>query len=181
MKGILFSGVHGVGKGYFLKKNCENIQNYNVYSASGLIEIYQKSTDEGYKRVQDVSNNQAVLVKAIQEVALKGNKNFIIDGHLCIFNSEGRTERIPEEFFFETKISGIILLQDEAKKIVERLRQRDAEYLAVSDIEEMQQEEKEYAKELKEKHGIKCVIITHKCTEKEFKEIVEEMEGDYIE
>ncbi len=39
MKIILFSGAHGVGKGFFLNKVKENVQQYDILSASTLIEI----------------------------------------------------------------------------------------------------------------------------------------------
>ena len=40
MKAILLSGVHGVGKGFFLDKIKKYIQSYNIYSASSLIEKF---------------------------------------------------------------------------------------------------------------------------------------------
>lgn len=82
MKVFLFSGVHGVGKGFFLKKIKNNAQQYSIYSASSLIERYQPSTDAGYKKVSNVNNNQDVLIKAIKEEINCSISNFIIDGHL---------------------------------------------------------------------------------------------------
>ena len=54
MKVILLSGVHGVGKGFFLEQVKKNIEEYNVYSASKLIERYKSPTDAGYKKVCNV-------------------------------------------------------------------------------------------------------------------------------
>ena len=69
MKRVLFSGVHGVGKSFFLKKISQRIEGYDIYSASALIEKYHASTDAGYKRVKNVDENQDILVRAIKEIA----------------------------------------------------------------------------------------------------------------
>ena len=58
MKAILLSGVHGVGKGFFLENIKKYIQSYNIYSASSLIEKFQPSADAGYKKVSNVNSNQ---------------------------------------------------------------------------------------------------------------------------
>lgn len=181
MKSILFSGVHGVGKGFFLKKVYKEIEQYNIYSASALIEKYQPSTDAGYKKVSNVKNNQDVLITAIKEAQLKDDKSFILDGHLCIFNSQGRVVRIPENFFYETKIEGIILLQDHPNVIFNRINERDANEISVQSIEQMQDEEQRYAEELKEKYKIPYMVVTHECTGTEFIKRIQGLGGENIE
>lgn len=177
MKVILLSGAHGVGKGYFLDKVKANIQNYEVYSASNLIERYQASTDAGYKKVKNVSNNQDILVKAIKEEMAHNEKDFILDGHLCIFNSNGEVERIPERFLFEAHIVGIVLLQDDPKVISARINQRDSNTICVTEIKIMQEEEKEYAKELQDKFDITYAVVSHECTGEQFEELLRKMGG----
>lgn len=181
MKAILFSGAHGVGKGFFLDKVKENIQHYDVYSASKLIEKYQPSTDAGYKKVSNVSNNQDILIKAIREEKLHSTRPFIIDGHLCIFNARGEVERIPEYFFADAQITGIVLLQDDPKIICERIKQRDSNKISMRDIESMQDEERKYARELQEKFQIKYIIVSHECTGRQFEEKLREIGGDFVE
>lgn len=181
MKRILFSGVHGVGKGFFLEKVKENIYNYEVYSASKLIERYQPSADAGYKKVSNVNNNQDILIKAINDEKNHNKKDFILDGHLCIFNARGDVERIPEYFFINTNINGIILLQDAPQIIYDRINKRDANEIDISDIERMQEEERNYAKELQSKFQIKYVIISHECTGEQFEEKLKKIGGDIIE
>lgn len=175
MKVILFSGAHGVGKGFFLDKVSEDIPQYQIYSASNLIERYQSSTDAGYKKVSNVNSNQDVLIKAIKEVRSNDAKSFILDGHLCIFNAKGEVERIPEYFFIETQITGIILLQDAPRIICDRIRQRDCNKISIHDIERMQNEEKNYAIDLEAEFQIKYEIITHECTGKQFGEKISKM------
>ena len=181
MKSILFSGVHGVGKGFFLKKIIKEIEGYNVYSASALIEKYNPSTDAGYKKVCNVKDNQEALVKAVKEEKLKNENSFILDGHLCIFDMEGNVVRIPENFFGETQIEVIVLLQDCPKMISDRINTRDGEEISIQSIEKMQYEEQKFAEELWEKYKIPYVVVTHECTGVEFIQRIQEIGGENIE
>ena len=181
MKAFLLSGVHGVGKGFFLEKVKNSISMYNMISASTLIERYQASADAGYKRVSNVNGNQEVLIHAMKEAMTNDTRDFILDGHLCIFNAKGEVERVPKFFFEETKITGIILLQDASEDIYCRIRKRDACTIDVCDIERMQREEEEYAKELERELNIKYVAITHECTEERFIAVLKKMGGGYSE
>lgn len=181
IKTILFSGTHGVGKGFFLGRVKENLRHYNVYSASALIEQYKASTDAGYKKVSNVNSNQDALIRAVKKVKNDSEKDFILDGHLCVFNGEGKVERIPEYFFDEAQITGIVLLQDDPKVICDRINQRDTYKMGIQDIELMQVEEQEYAKELEIKLQIRYAIITHECTGKQFEKILREIGGKYCE
>lgn len=181
MKSILFSGVHGVGKGFFLEKINKEIAGYNIYSASTLIEKYQPSTDAGYKKVRNVKNNQDILIKAIKEAKLKDENSFILDGHLCIFDVEENVVRIPENFFYETQIEGIVLLQDSPDVISDRINARDGKDISVQSIEKMQHEEQKFAEELWKKYKIPYVVITHECTGVEFLQRIQEIGGENLE
>lgn len=174
---ILFSGVHGVGKGFFLEKVKQNVHQYEIYSASRLIEKYQPSTDAGYKKVKNIGNNQDVLIKALLNEMSTENKRIILDGHLCIFNAYGDVERIPEYFMQEAQITGIVLLQDVPSIICERINQRDENKLNVCDIEKMQKEEELYVMELKEKYGINYIVLTHDCNSEQFAEELKRLGG----
>ena len=178
MSVIMFSGVHGVGKGYFLDKIKGSLQNYVIYSASKLIEKYQPSTDAGYKKVSDVNQNQEVLIRAIEEETRRNETDCIIDGHLCIFNARGEVERVPEYFFVKAQITGIILLQDEPQVISERIGRRDSVQISIEDIGKMQDEEEKYANELKEKYQIDCRIISHECTGEQLEIMLREIGGE---
>lgn len=170
-----------MGKGFFLNKVKNSISLYNVCSASTLIERYRPSTDAGYKRVSNVNDNQEALIQAIKEAMANDAGDIILDGHLCIFNARGEVERIPRFFFEETKITGIILLQDAPEKIYYRIKKRDADTIDMCDIERMQSEEEEYAKELEKELNIKYVVITHECTEEEFVGLLNNWGGAYSE
>lgn len=86
---------------FFLNKVKENIQHYNIYSASSLIQRYQPATDAGYKKVHNVNNNQDILIKAIieerryaEELQKKYQIGYIIISHECIGN---QFERVLQE------------------------------------------------------------------------------------
>ena len=174
---ILFSGVHGVGKGYFLNKMDHILKDYSVYTASQLIERYQLSSDAGYKRVNNVKNNQDVLICALEQIKEDDNKDIILDGHICLFNKEGKIERIPLEFFEKTNITGIVLLQDDVAQIISRLEERDKVSISRDSIDNMQKEELKYAKELQEKYNIHVVQVNHNNTAEEFENMLREVGG----
>lgn len=172
MKTILFSGVHGVGKGYFLKQVCIDKEGYRIISASDLIKRYRNATDAGYKKVSNVKENQEILLTALNEEQEKKQSDIVLDGHLCIINAQDEVERIPEYFFERGSIDGIILLQDEARTISDRLKNRDDQQLTPASINKIQEEERGFAKYLKTTYGIEYEIINHQCGKESFKEII---------
>lgn len=172
---ILFSGIHGVGKNFFLNKLDRQQLSYAVYTASELIGRYQAPTDAGYKKVSNVESNQNVLLRAINEVVEECQKDIILDGHLCVFNAIGDVERIPWDFFEKVELGGIILLQDEPKTIGKRLASRDTKSVKLEDLARMQEEETAYAKELADRLHIEYEIISHDCTSEQFVSILNRM------
>lgn len=177
MKTLLLSGVHGVGKGYLLEQISINTKAYTILSASNLIERYKDATDAGYKKVSSVKDNQEILLKALNEEQEKAEGTLIIDGHLCIINANDEVERIPDCFFERGQIDGIILLQDEASNISNRLKNRDNQLMTISFINEMQQKEINFATYLKNTYGIEYEIIKPQCNQAYFEEIIQRIGG----
>lgn len=154
---IFLGGVHGVGKtyiSYFLKDEI------NIFSASKLIEEYTKIQYGGYKKAYNIKNNQDCLVKAVMKKEEEG-ENFILDGHFCLFNVEGRVERISFEFYKRINVQGIIVLYDDEKEIERRIRIREhnSSTLTVDEITELQKEEIKYAKYIASRKKIPIEII----------------------
>lgn len=174
-KTILLSGVHGVGKGYFLKKNFEDDIRFTILGASNLISRYKKADDAGYKKVQDVSNNQQILLTALSTEKYKVNKDIILDGHICMINAEKKVESIPEKFFLDAEINGIILLQDDVDNIIRRQAERDGLALAEDIVKEIQEEEAKYCKHLFLKYNMSYNVIDNSCGYVQFCEIVDRM------
>ncbi len=67
---------------------------------SDLIAKYQRS-DDGYKRVDNVTLNQNVLLESVQKIISKKDDRIILDGHLIILSKDDCFERIPASFFEE--------------------------------------------------------------------------------
>ena len=63
----LICGVHGVGKTVFAKKMCQKMS-FVYYSASELIKKMVKCQICDYKKVQQISSNQELLLEALSEI-----------------------------------------------------------------------------------------------------------------
>lgn len=174
-KTILLSGSHGVGKGYFLLKNFEKNNRFTILGASRLISKYKKADDAGHKKVQNVSNNQQILLTAFNVEKRKIKNDIILDGHICMINAEGNIERIPESFFIDAAINGIILLQDDEHNIVKRQVERDGLAFSKDVVRTIQEEEIEYCQHLFSKYNISYNVIDNSCDYLQFCKIADRM------
>ena len=173
---FLLSGVHGVGKGYFLENILKgNDSTYTILEASKLIRQYKDAEDAGYKMVKDVSDNQKVLLKALIAEKRQIKTDIILDGHLCLINKSGDIERIPEEFLHKASVYGIILLQDDVESIIKRQNLRDGIGLEKQTISKIQEDEVKYCELLKNKLNISYIVITGECTYNQFIEKLNQM------
>lgn len=153
---IFISGVHGVGKSYF----CDMVKqaiDINTYSASTLISKKKKSGFSSDKLIPDIDDNQQYLLQAVNELrAAEGN--FILDGHFCLLNAEGKVQRIVYDTFTSLKPESILLLTEAPEIIAERRQSRDNLQVSVESIKEFQDSEEAYAKEVAEAIGAKLFI-----------------------
>lgn len=157
---ILLSGVHGVGKGFYIENKLSKIDWISVVSASSMISEHKRAEDAGYKRVESIDNNQGVLLKAFNKCSFNTDI-VILDGHLVLLNRLGNIERIPLEFIQGIPLSGIILLQDNSAAIAERLNGRDGDSLSVETIELIQENEYMYCQYLSSNYGIPFLRVSH--------------------
>lgn len=143
---IFISGVHGVGKSYFcdMVKKSTGIESY---SARTLITNKKHTGFAKDKLIPDIDDNQQYLLQAIDELRNSGH-NFILDGHFCLLDAFGVITRIPIDTFKSLKPDAIILLMEESGVIVARRKERDGVNTSIQNIEEFQQEEYTYAKEV---------------------------------
>lgn len=143
---IFVSGIHGVGKSYF----CNIVKDklgLKSYSASQLISASRNKGFSEDKLVPDIDDNQPLLLSAIDALR-KANKEFILDGHFCLLNAEGAITRISLDTYLTLKPDLMILLTEKPETIAERRLQRDGIQQSVSSIEDFQNAEKKYAKEI---------------------------------
>ena len=147
---IFLSGVHGVGKGYFIKNKLEGITDLSVISASKIISQFRDSEDAGNKRVRDVEGNQRILLDGLKDYFINRSENILLDGHIVILDSEDCINRIPLSFFEKGMFDTLILLQDEPNCIYDRMFKRDGVHkISIELIAKIQEQESLYAEELK--------------------------------
>ena len=157
---IFLSGVHGVGKGYFISNKLAKIKNLTVISASEIISRYHNAEDAGNKRVKNFGDNQKILLDALVDYFAGSNETILLDGHLVILDSQDKIQRIPDAFFASGMFDTLIVLQDDPNLILERLYKRDGIHkLSIDLICQIQENEKKYAYELR-KRGIEVNFIT---------------------
>ena len=145
---IFCSGIHGVGKDYFLKE-IEEVTGIKSYSASELIEEYGSIKFNFDKKTKNIGRNQDYLLEAIRSEKLP--KEYILNGHFCLLNSRGEPERIPIETFYELNPSRIIVLKEKPEIIVGRRMIRDRKEVSVEDTKRFQNEEIAYGQEVAKK------------------------------
>lgn len=153
---IFISGVHSVGKSYFcdMVKEATGIESY---SASTLITRKKNSGFAKDKLIPDIDDNQQYLLQAVSEFRDSG-EDFILDGHFCLLNASGEITRIPYDTFTALKPEAIILLMEKSEVIAARRKEHDGIEASVQDIEDFQQEECAYAKEVAADIGAKLFI-----------------------
>ena len=153
---IFISGVHGVGKSYF----CDMVKqavNMNAYSASTLISEKKNAGFSSDKLIPDIDDNQQYLLQAVDELRDKEG-NFILDGHFCLLNADGQVHRIPYDTFSTLRPEAILLLTEKPQIIADRRKSRDNREVSVESIEEFQNEEIAYAKDVAATLGAKLFI-----------------------
>lgn len=151
----LVCGVHGVGKTIFAKKMCQKLS-LEYYSASELIKKMAKRQICDYKKVQQISGNQELLLEALSEI---NDTQYMLDGHLCLINAQNKIERISYDIFRAMNIESIYIVVDLPEKIQHRLKTRDNQIWARGFITSFQQDEFAYAKYLTKKLNIPLKII----------------------
>lgn len=153
---VLFvCGIHGVGKTVFAKKMSRKL-GLKYYLASELIQKRAKYQVEKYKCAPQILDNQAFLLEALSEIT---DKNYILDGHLCLINDQNEVERISCEIFLEMDIECIYLVVDTPRHIQQHLKNRDGVDWNLELLDSFQLEEIEYAKYLAEEKSIPLKII----------------------
>lgn len=161
---IFVSGIHGVGKDYFLK-NIEEKIGVKSYSASELIKKYGNIQFSNDKKTKDIEGNQDYLLQAIKYGDLP--KEYILNGHFCLLNNKGMPERIPIETFYGLKPSKILVLKESPEIIVERRNRRDNQEVSIEETSRFQKEEISYGKEVAKKIGVPiCILNATKEVEK---------------
>lgn len=161
MKGLIFiGGIHGVGKTYLCKEISIKL-NLKHYSASELISRVKKELFSRNKYIDNIDKNQNILLESINKY-IDVNQWFLLDGHFCLLNKEGKIIKVPEKTFCELSPKGIIVLKDSAERIISRLNKRDNMEYELSLIQSFQEVELDYSREIA--HELNVPLFVHNCT-----------------
>ncbi len=133
----------------------------NHYSASELIAKLKSENVAIDKRVNNVAENQNLLLGAIRRY-LDVEEYYLLDGHFCLLNSFGKITRIGIDTFRNLGLNSIMVLMDEEAEILKRLKARDNIQYNLTLLEEFQEEEISYAKEVAKDIGVEYKIINVK-------------------
>ncbi|MDD3919821.1 MAG: ATP-binding protein [Eubacteriales bacterium] len=154
---LFIGGIHGVGKTTF----CRDVWirfGYKTYSASDLIASKKGKSFAKDKLIPDISDNQAILVSAVDDISASGY--FLLDGHFTLLNSSGKICCIPEDTFIKLKPNGILVLTEQPRIIISRLRRRDNIHYTKEIIKTFQEAEVSHAREIAQKLNVPILIAS---------------------
>lgn len=155
---IFVSGIHGVGKSYFCNLLKAQLH-INAYESSKLISERKDENFSINKKVLDIDNNQNYLIQAVEELNMIGQP-YLLDGHFCLQDENGKITRIVKQVFVDLKPHAIILLTEKPEIIVNRRKSRDGLAVGIAKTEMFQEEEMKYSKEIALEFGIPLYIST---------------------
>lgn len=146
MKQIIFiGGVHGVGKGH-ISQQIKTQVNIIHLTASDVLK-WKDISDIDNKLVHDINETQDLLIVNLNMIVEK-DKQYLLDGHYCLLNKSGTSERVPMKTFQSLNLSKLILVFEEPKTIKQRLEFRDEKKYDLKQISDFQDMELAYAKEI---------------------------------
>lgn len=151
-------GIHGVGKSTICRHICSEMS-LEYLSASELLKWRDINEDAKNKKVNDIPDTQNRLITGLDNVIQKG-KNYLLDGHYCLLNSNNEVVRIPFETFEKINPFSLNLILGDISEIKKRLEKRDNKPYDHSLLEQLQSEELTYAKQLSKNLGITLNIGT---------------------
>ena len=130
MKNIIFiGGIHGVGKGTICKKIASRTDLIHI-TASEILKWNDISLSSN-KFVNNIISTQERLINGLKNLIEK-DKEYLLDGHFCLLNSNGIPSRINEDTFDQINPKAIAIVIDSVEKIAKRLETRDGK---IYDIE----------------------------------------------
>jgi adenylate kinase len=142
---IFIGGIHGVGKGTICDRIC--LQTDFVHITASEILRWNEISKPDNKKVENIQSTQDRLIAGLDK-ALKKNENYLLDGHFCLFNSEGQVEKVPMETFEKIAPKLIVIVTTKIDLIKGRLEKRDKKGYDFDLLKSMQTSEKEYAQQI---------------------------------
>ena len=155
---IFVGGIHGVGK----TSLCEKLSNrigLNYFSASQLIRKQKdRHRDSKDKAVKDISNNQEILLTAINQF-IDHNLIVLLDGHFCLLNLNYEIIQIPQKTFEDISPIAIIILYDSILNIYRKITNRDGVNYDIDLLSSFQDKEIEYSMDIANKLEVPYLLF----------------------
>ena len=145
-------GIHGVGKSTICRHIC-NVLNLEYLSASELLKWKEINEDAKNKKVKDIPSTQNRLILGLTN-SIQNGKNYLLDGHYCLLNSDNEVVNIPLETFEKINPISLNLILGDITEIKNRLETRDNKPYEYALLERLQSQELIRAKQLSKKLGI---------------------------
>ncbi len=142
---IFVCGIHGAGKTSYCKKLSKEM-NIPYFTASDLITNREKQ-EFREKKVQDINKNQEILMEEILKIQQKTD-HYILDGHLCLLNSESKIQKVQLDLFRKLRIESLVVIVDGEKEIKKRVLEKNGIDWDCKFIEHFQNEEIKYAEKI---------------------------------
>ncbi|MBA3986452.1 MAG: AAA family ATPase [Flavobacteriales bacterium] len=143
---VFIGGIHGVGKSTICNSIC-NALKISYLSASDVLKWSKLNSDVKNKKVEDISLTQNLLINGLNEHVQKDCK-YILDGHYCLLNKDGHVERIPIETFQKINPNALSVIIAGVTEIKNHLESRDNRAYDFDLLNEMQETEIQYAKDI---------------------------------
>lgn len=137
-------GIHGVGKSTICTAICESTGRLHL-SASELIKWKDINTDVFNKKVASIPDTQDRLINGLQGVTQQG-KHYLLDGHYCLFDGQGRITPVPIETFTSIQPVSLHIILGDTLEIKKRLEARDAKTYDAELLDQMQRCEMDHAR-----------------------------------
>lgn len=160
---IFLGGIHGVGKTTYSDFIKQHVPSIELLSCSHVLQW----KDPKEKEVANVDENQDRLVANLRKI-VSPCKHYLLDGHFCLKNTNGEIEPIEIEIFRSIAPAMIILLEEDASVIQERLQKRDGKKYAIQDLTEFAKAEKEQATLVAKEMRVPLYIVSSSNPEKKF-------------
>jgi adenylate kinase len=153
-------GIHGVGKSTICKSLCSDL-NIQYLSASEVLKWTEMNEDVKNKKVQDIPLTQDKLIKGLIK-RVEEKHYYLLDGHYCLLDKTNKVVRIPFATFEAINPASLRLITGDVAEIKLRLESRDKRTYDLDLLENMQDQEIDYAKEISQKLNVNLSIGNEK-------------------
>ncbi len=166
---VFLGGIHGSGKGIIASKISDKLGLIHL-SASDVLKWSELNTDQTNKLVSDISDTQNRLISGLRG-KVDMNSSYILDGHFCLFDSQGKINKVDVKTFELISPRLIAIKTCNVEEVSDRLSNRDHRKYEEAVLKEMQDKEVEHGLEVAKLIGVKAVIV-----QDDIEELIEEIE-----